>query len=72
MVSFEELNQLNLLDLNREQLQSLLVDLEMLYDSISKEEPPETAEEADIIAWEERLEAIDDRIDDLKDRLEEL
>lgn len=72
MVSFEELNQMNLSDLNRAQVQTLLLELEALYDSISEEEPPETAEEADIIAWEERLEEIDDRMDDLKDRLEEL
>ena len=72
MVSFEELNQLNLSDLNRAQVQTLLLELEALYDSISEEEPPEMAEEADIIAWEERLEEIDDRMDDLKDRLEEL
>ena len=72
MVSFEELNQMNLSDLNRAQVQTLLLELEALYDSISEEEPLETAEEADIIAWEERLEEIDDRMDDLKDRLEEL
>ena len=53
-------------------MQTLLLELEALYDSISEEEPLETAEEADIIAWEERLEEIDDRMDDLKDRLEEL
>lgn len=71
MLGYNELEKLDYQHMSQSELLKALKDLEALYNAICEEEPHDTADEAIIIEWEERLERIDDLMDDIRDKLEE-
>ena len=76
-LSEEELQDLLLEDLTREQLKQLRERVNEIYAAVESEEPDRTAciepdeYEAACEDWEERLELLDDLLDDILDQLEE-
>ena len=69
-MTIEQLEALHPEEMTREELRRLLDSLAACYEAEAAKEPPEDADEETVIAWEERLEALDDLTDDVRDLLE--